>query len=163
MLHRTEKNIDDIKFIINNLRKEDKEEVSLLLGENWKQKAIDNIINTDFDILIGKTDNGNSPVLMGGAWETDPVNASGVACVWLLSTDEIKNHQLCFLREMMKEFEKYDEKFYLTYNIIHKKNYLAKKWLKRIGFKFDVKTLENVNLPNDFEFFYRLRPLKGLC
>ena len=28
MLHRTEKNIDDIKFIINNLRKEDKEEVN---------------------------------------------------------------------------------------------------------------------------------------
>lgn len=162
-MYRTDKNIDDVNYIINNLRLEDKEEISCLLGENWKQKAFDSIYNTDFHILIGKTKRGDVPVLMGGAWETDPIKASGVACVWLLSTDEIKNYQICFLREMMKEFKKYDEKYWLTYNIIHKNNHMAKKWLKRFGFKFDIKTLDGAELPKDFEFFYRIRPVKGLC
>ena len=99
---------------------------------------------------------------MGGAWQIEN-NPKGVGVCWMLSTDEIFNHKICLLRELKKEFVKYDEKFWFLYNIIYAKNSFAKGWLKRFGFKFDNPKPEGVHVPYGFEFFYRIRETRGLC
>lgn len=169
-MYRAEKNLRDIKYILNRLRKEDKEEVKAVFGKHWKKKSIENLIHTDFQILLGKIKNGNIPVLMGGAWAVDKNNPA-VAIVWMLSTPEIEKHQISFLRELKKEMKYYDEKFAITFNHIYKSNTLAKRWLKWVGYRFPNeekrlthldKAFLSVKVPDGFEIFYRERPVKGL-
>lgn len=157
-MNRYNKNPDDVKYIIDNLRKADRVELRKLYGKDYKQKAYAVLNNADFDILIGKSDN---PIVMGGAWVTDKTTPS-VACVWLLCTDEIKKHSVSLIREIKKELNSIDSKYWLTYNILHKSNKNAKKWLSRLGFKFDLPFLEGVEVPKGFEFFYRIREFKGM-
>lgn len=52
--------------------------------------------------------------------------------------------------------------YWITYNIIYKENFKAKNWLQWLGFKFDNPKPEGIEVPEGFEFFYRLRPVKGL-
>ena len=169
-MYRAEKNLRDFKYILNRLRKEDKEEIKAVFGKHWKKKSIENLIHTDFQILLGKTKNGNIPVLMGGAWAVDKNNPA-VATVWMLSTPEIEKHQNSFLKELKKEIKYYDEKFAITFNHIYKSNTLAKRWLKWVGYRFPNeekrlthldKAFLSVKVPDGFEIFYRERPVKGL-
>ena len=169
-MYRAKKNLKDFKYILNRLRSEDKEEVKAVFGKSWKRKTIENLMHTDFQILLGKTKNENIPVLMGGAWAVDKNNPS-IATVLMLSTPEIKKHQVSFLRELKKEILYYDEKFAITFNHIYKANTLAKRWLKWAGYRFpnDEKKLTHldkvflsVKVPDGFEIFYRERPVKGL-
>lgn len=160
-MYRADKNLKDIEYILDNVRKEDLIELQTIWGEEWREKTIENIINTDFNILLGKTKNKDIPVVMGGFWQV-PTDEKGVGCAWMLSTDEIKNHSICLLRELKKELNKADETFWMTYNFIYKENFLAKKWLKWLGYKFDIPKPEGVEVPENFEFFYRIRPVKGL-
>lgn len=157
-MNRFSKNTDDIKYILDNLRKADRIEIRKLYGKTYKQKAFNILNNADFDILIGKSD---KPVVMGGVWVTDK-KAPSVACVWLLCTDEIKNNGVSLIREIKKELRVIDDKYWLTYNILHKSNKDAKKWLVRLGFKFDLPALKGVDIPKGFEFFYRIRDFKGM-
>ena len=65
--------------------------------------------------LSAKIKNG-IPIVMGG-YSALPQNKN-VAGVWFLTTNEVKNHKLSMLLELKKEFEFYDTKFGLTYNIL---------------------------------------------
>jgi hypothetical protein len=159
-MYRSDKTEQDVKFILANLRIEDMEESKALWGEDYQTKMLENIMNTE-NVIIGKTKRGDIPVLMGGVCRTDPYDKS-VGCIWLLATPEIQNHQICLLRELKKEITKYDEEFWLMYNIIYKENYLAKSWLAWLGFKFDNPKPQGMKIPDGFEFFYRVRPVKGL-
>jgi hypothetical protein len=111
--------------------------------------------------MLGKDKNKGMPIVMGGIEQLEK-DDKGIGCAWFLSTDKIEDHKICILRELKKEIEKDDEKFWLLYNVIYKENYLAKRWLFWLGFKFDNPNPEGVNVPKDFEFFYRVRPVKGL-
>lgn len=161
MLYRKEKNEADVKYILDHLRQEDLEEVIATHGEDYKEKVFDQIMKTDFDILMGINVEGDIPVCMGGAWHLES-DEDGVGVVWMLCTEDIVNHKICLLRELKKEFKKYDEKFWFLYNFIYKKNEFAKNWLKWIGFRFDMTRPIGLNIPEDFELFYRIREKKGL-
>lgn len=171
MMYRAKVDIQDFKYILNHLRKEDKKEVKMVFGKHWKKKCFENLLHSNFEVLVGKTKKDNIPVLMAGAWSVN-VNNSSVAIVWLLSTPEIEKHQICFLREFKKELEKYDEKFSVTFNYLSKTNKLAKSWLKWGGYRFpaDIKKNKtfldkyflNTTIQDGFEVFYRERVIKGL-
>lgn len=159
-MFRASNNSEDLMYILNHLRKEDEEELKSFSGENWKLKAFINHKHLD-DLVIGKTKDNNTPVLIAGITQkkTDP---EGVGLVILLSTDEIKNHKFCFLREIKKEIKKSEDKYWFLYNFIYKDNFEAKNWLKWLGFKFDNSKFKDIDKLKDFEFFYRIRPVKGL-
>lgn len=161
MLYRKAKNEKDVLYILDNLRQEDLEEVIAIHGENFKEKVFEQIMKTDFEILMGINSDNDIPVCMGGAWHLEQ-DEDGVGVVWMLCTDEIVNHKITLIRELKKEFKKYDEKFWFLYNFIYKKNFFAKNWLKWMGFKFDLAKFSALNLPDDFEFFYRIKEKKGL-
>lgn len=161
---------EDIKYILDNLREEDKLEAIENKGENFKEVIIDEIQkNKNQKILVGKTKKDDIPVLMYGCWELKENPAVGI--IWMLSTPEIEKHQKCFLREMKKELKKVDEKYGLTLNQLYKENYIAKNWLKWVGFRFPAeekiktfldKEFLKANVPENFEIFYRERNVKGL-
>ncbi|MCM1339941.1 MAG: hypothetical protein NC191_09750 [Muribaculaceae bacterium] len=160
-MYRKAKNEKDVLYILDHLRRDDLEEVKAIHGSNWKEKVFTDIMKTDFDVLMGVTKEGDVPVCMGGAWHLDK-DEDGTAVVWMLCTDEIVNHKICLLRELKKEFQKYDEKYWFLYNFIYYKNDFAKNWLKWLGFKFNKIQPQGLNTHNDFEFFYKIRCPKGL-
>lgn len=149
-MFRVNKNLQDVQYILDNLRYEDLSELQALWGENWREETLKNIMETDFEVLLGKTKKGKKPVVMGGIWEVQ----EGVGCAWLLSTPEVKNHRHCLLRELKREVEKSKKKFSLIYNFIYKKNFEAKRWLKWLGFRFDNPHPKGIEVPFGFEFFY---------
>lgn len=160
-MYRANKSDEDVEYILNNLRFEDEEELKSLFGEDWKEQTCKRIMQTKFYVMLGKGKDDKTPICMGGI-EQDEKDAQGIGCAWLLCTDELQKHGLQILKELKKEVEKADERFWLTYNVIYEKNYTAKKWLKWLGFKFDKPRPEGIEIPEGFEFFYRVRPVKGL-
>lgn len=169
-MYRAKFNLNDIKYILDNLRKEDKIEVKEARGRYWKKEILESLKNTNYPVLLGKTKEKDIPVLICGAWNIDKNNPA-IAIVWMLSTSEIEKHQISFLKELKKEIAYYDEKFAITFNHIYKSNILAKKWLKWVGYRFpnEEKKLTHldraflsINVPEGFEVFYRERPVKGL-
>lgn len=160
-MYRANKTDEDVEYILNNLRYEDEMELKTLFGDNWKEESKNRIMKTKFYVMLGKGKNDKTPVCMGGI-EQDEKDDNGIGCAWFLTTNEIKKHGIQILKELKKEVEKADEKFWLTYNVIYEKNYLAKKWLKWLGFRFDNPRPKGIEVPEGFEFFYRVRPIKGL-
>ena len=152
MLKRRKKNIKDVEYILDNLRQEDLNELKALWGENWRSETIKNIMTTDFDSLVGVSD---KPVVMGGIWGVGGEN-SKTACVWLLSTDEVKKHKISLIKNLSEEIEKAEKKYSILYNFIYKSNLSAKKWLKILGFRFDNPRPDGLKIPDGFEFFYKI-------
>lgn len=160
-MHRKSKNEKDVLYILDHLRADDLEEVKAVHGDKWRENVLNDIMKTEFDVLLGVTNAGEVPVCMGGAWQLEK-DEKGVGVVWMLCTDEIVKHKICLLRELKKEFIKYDKQFWLLYNFIYEKNFFAKNWLKWMGFRFDKPKPAGLNIPEGFEFFYRIREVKGL-
>lgn len=159
-MYRAEKNEADIRYIINHLRKEDRQEVRALHNcKNWKERLLKTLLKQE-NVIIGKSRKGNIPILVTG-YLTNPTDES-IGIVWLLCTDEIKKHIRVFFREFSKELGIIDEKYSITCNMIYNKNRSAKRWLKRFGYRFDRMNLKGINIPAGFEFFYRVREVKGL-
>ena len=156
MYRKEEKNIKDILYILEHLREEDKHEAMIQSGENYVWDCLKNIMENKGDVIIGCKKSDNTPVCVGGCAE----QTKDVGIVWLLCTPEISNYQTCILRNLKKEFSKYEKKYLLIFNMLYKENKLAKKWLKKFGFKFD--NLFNAKLPDGFEFFYKKKELRGL-
>lgn len=160
-MYRKAKNEKDVLYILEHLRVDDLEEVKAVHGDKWKENVFNDIMKTDFDVLMGVTRDGDIPVCMGGAWHLDK-DAPGVGVVWMLCTAEIVNHKICLLKELKKEFKKYDKDFWFLYNFIYFKNDFAKNWLSWIGFKFDNPKPHGMKIPKEFDFFYRIRKRRGL-
>jgi len=163
MMYRKQKNEKDVLYILDHLREFDKKEVQAVHGDEWREKVFEQIMQTDFDVLMGINSEGDVPVCMGGACHLEK-DEPGVGVVWLLCTDDISNHPIVLLRELKKEFKKYDEQFWFLYNFMLAEDKQAKGWLKWMGFDFSMprpKNLEPV-MPKGFEFFYRIRKPKGL-
>lgn len=159
MIVRKKKNKKDIKYILSHLREEDKLECVAVHGQNYKKAVFDSIMNTDYDIIIGYDKKNKKPVCMGGIAHISS-DAEGVGIVMMLSTEDIRNHQYSLLTGLKKLFAEYDEKYWLTYNFIYSKNYMAKRWLKWLGFRFDLNN--NLFMSEEFEYFYRIKEFKGL-
>ena len=160
-MHRAYKNEKDVRYILDNLRKEDLNEAEAIYGADFKEQILNNIMKTEFYVLLGKTKDKDIPVCMGGIWPPSE-NTPDIGICWLMCTDKVKKHIKCLLKELKTEIKKADENFCFTYNLIWKENKSAKKWLKGLGYKFDNPKPDGINIPDGFEFFYRLRPVKGL-
>lgn len=149
--------IDEIEFILSNLRDEDKEELENLFGEKWYKKTLDSLSNEKFLILYGQGNaKGRVPVAMGGFYDINHEN-SKIACVWLLSSKFVSQNKTALMRVLRNQLYANSNKYDIMYNFIYKSNKGAKLWLKKLGFNFDNPNPENIKLKKDFEFFYKKR------
>ena len=158
-MYEKEKNKNDILYILEHLRVEDQHEAETQKGKNFKEIILNEIMNTNTRTYLGCKKSDNTPVCVGGYTDT---NEKGVGVVWLLSTPEIEKNKQCLLRHIIKAFEEIDEKYWLTCNILYSENKFAKRWLKKIGYKFNNPKPDGLDVPDGFEFFYRVRETRGL-
>ena len=149
-----EKNKEDILFILQNLRKEDELEARELIGEDYIFKTSETILGGSDKFFLAKDDN-NVPYAMGGYNHTEE---KGAVSIWLLSTDEIKKHKCFVLRKIKEELNNIEKENWFIFNYIFEKNYLAKNWLKKLGFIF----VSNDTVPDGFELFFKKRNVRGL-
>lgn len=158
-MYRKEKNEADVRYILEHLRDEDKHEAFVQKGENWKEECFNDVMNSSDYFALGCKKSDNTPVCMGGCAKT---SERGVGIVWLLSTPEVVNYQIYLLKNLRKDILLLSNDYWMMCNMLYVKNSLAKKWLKKFGFKFDRLHPIGSNIPDDFEFFYRLRKTRGL-
>lgn len=157
-MYRKEINEADVRYILENLRDEDKHEALIQKGEDYINRILNTVLQRKDNCYLGCKKSDDTPVCIGGIVDM----GEGVGCVWLLSTPEIVNHQICLLRHIKKYFNDFDKKYWLTFNMLYSENALAKKWLTKFGFNFDNPHPETLHIPDDFEFFYRKRVTRRL-
>lgn len=158
-MYEKAKNEKDILYILEHLKPEDQHEAQVQKGDNFKEIILKEIMDNRTRTYLGCKKTDNTPVCVGGYTDT---NEKGVGVVWLLSTPEIENYKTCLLRHVIKAFKEIDNKYWLTCNILFSENSFAKSWLKKIGFKFNNPKPEGIDIPEGFEFFYRIRETRGL-
>ncbi len=146
-------------FVLDNIRKEDKSELTALFGSKWYQKTVDILKDKKFLVLYGMDfDNSTVPVAIGGFYPVREEYPS-IANVWLLTTKYIHKNKITLLKELKQQFKENDKKYQIMYNFICKYNYGAKFWLKKFGFKFDNPSPQNMLLPKEYEFFYKVNSI----
>ena len=158
-MYEKEKNEKDILYILEHLRSEDKHEAITQKGENYKQIILEEIMNCKTRTYLGCRKSDDLPICIGGFTDTQE---KGVGVVWLLSTPEIENNKTCLLRHIVGAFEEIDAKYWFTCNILFSENKFAKRWLKKLGYKFNNPKPDGIDVPDGFEFFYRIRATRGL-
>jgi len=145
MLHRTEKDIKNIQYILDNLRPDDVVEMKTEYGENWR--IVVEEYSKIYDLKIACDENGK-PICMSGVVPEE----NNIGIVWLLTTKEIENHYQSFLNEAKTEIDMWSKEYEVLCNVVHKRNKKAIRWLKWLGFKFD----NPLNIQHkDSLFFYK--------
>ncbi|MBQ3640505.1 hypothetical protein II906_01015 [bacterium] len=144
------------KFIINNLRKEDLLELKASKGSDWFNETLKAIKTPNAIVMFIKTETGRSlPVAVGG-FEPYGNEQEKMAVVWLLTTKFVSNYKYIFWKELKSFFCQEKSKYLILFNFIYKSNFQAKRWLRLLGFKFDNPHPQNMKVPEDFEFFYKV-------
>lgn len=146
---KTDKNINDVLFILNNIRNEDLLELKALWGDDWYKNTLQSIKNIDYLILLGKDNTGKIvPIAVGGFSDLECKNLKA-GCVWLISSKFIKFNKQLLFKTIYSQVRKAFSKYKMLCNYIFSSNFEAKKWLKKMGFIFQSSTSDN------FEFFYK--------
>lgn len=149
-------NEKDFLYILDNLRVEDFWELNALWGENWRERTLNSLKNTEVLVLYGKDcDSNQVPIAMGGFYEIFGCKQD-VACVWLLSTKHIEYNKPALMRALRKQIKLAENKYSFMYNCIYRTNNQAKNWLRKLGFCFDNPKPKNIEIENGFEFFYKI-------
>lgn len=149
------KNKKEIMFILDNLRREDRQELIALWGKNWKSFALTSIEDKGGLVLYGKNYSDELvPIAIGGFYDLSNKEAS-IACVWLLSSVFIYNNRHYFMKTLRDEILKASKKYDILYNYIYKTNHEAKLWLQKLGFCFKNPNPILINPQDGFEFFYK--------
>jgi len=141
VLHSVEKSPQLIQFVLNHLRKQDEFEMIEQFGINFKNIVFDVAMNSE---IYGIVDDDNNFVGFYGVRKI----SEDVAEICLLSTDKLKLNGVSFLLQARKYIELWKIKYKKLQNFVYKKNTLAIKWLKWLGFTL-------VNADDKRMFFYR--------
>lgn len=128
MIYATKPKAELLDYVLDNLREEDKFEMRIEFGENYKQIIKKHCLkSTHIKIIV----NGNfKPVGLFGYEEVD----SETAEVCLLATDELKKHFIDFLNQAKTYLLFWKKKYKKLHNYVYKHNKQAIRWLKILGF-----------------------------
>lgn len=64
-----------------------------------------------------------------------PVDADGVASIWLLSSRLVKRVPVAFTRTISKEVQRFSQAWAVLFNMVWTKNKRALKWVRSLGFE----------------------------
>ncbi len=154
--------LEKSKFVLDNLRQEDLQELEILWGLGWKDIILKSLKGKKVLFAFGKDDKDNIvPIAMGGFQQVFKDNPE-VACVWLLTTKYVYKNKQALLRVVRAHILASKKKYKILYNYIYKSNKEAKKWLLKLGFCFDNPQPKGLVLKKDFEFFYKINERKEI-
>jgi hypothetical protein len=121
---------EDVDYLCNNLRPEDREEVIASHGSTKEALQLGFDISEEcWTFLVEGTD--EIAGIYGVARESNLVG-----CIWLLSTPAIHKVSLSFLKQSKKVTEQMNKKYKILTNAVDADYTLAIKWLKFLGFTF---------------------------
>lgn len=146
------KNKKYFEFILENLRRQDLEEVQAIWQDKWKEEALKSLENSKTLVLFSK----KVPIAMGGFVPIRDKDIK-IAVVWLLCSYLVSGNKTLLYKTLKKEVLKAEKEYDLMFNYIFKSNFEAKNWLKKLGFKFDKPSPKGLVVRENFEFFYKLK------
>lgn len=137
-----------LKTFLNNLRKEDFEEVCVFDTDDLIQEIL-NVANNPINETYFLMTNENNPLAIGGACSVQNSKYK-TAKVWLLVTNELSSSKKSLLKYVLNKANSFKNKYDILFNFIYKSNYNSLKWLKKAGFKV-------LNFNNDYKLFYFIK------
>ena len=129
MGHLRKSNLNDLSYVVNNMRVIDKIEAYYQTGKQPEEAL-------RLSYLHSKT------VMTVAGDDDQPMGICGVVaggCIWLISTDELfsnKKYKIQLIREGRKWVNNLLKSYDLLYNMVYAENHSAIKWLKSLGFTF---------------------------
>ena len=147
--------IQIVRYILKNIREEDKQELMALFSSDWYRKTIKRFYGQKFLVLYGYDDRKIIvPIAIGGI---DKIyeKPNRVASVWLLSTIWIENNRKLLFSTIKQQLLLAEKDCDVFFNFIYKSNRKLKKWLHKMGFLFDASKSSELCMDDGFEFFYK--------
>jgi|MDSZ01.2.fsa_nt_gb hypothetical protein len=138
---------DDIPYIADNLRDEDKLELEMYDVAPY-EAIYDSFIEsekTSYTLI-----DYNKPIAMMGV---SPINED-IGKVWFLATKELNKHYLSFLKKCPEVIDILQGNFKVIFNFVPDTHKKTMRWLAWCGFVFDI---ERKYLHNQHEFLQFFR------
>lgn len=129
-VHVRQSTQEDIDYLCNNLRPEDREEVIASHGSTKEALQLGFDISEECVTFI-VTETNEIAGIYGVAKQCDTVGN-----IWLLSTPAIKKVSLPFLKQSKKVTKELNKKYKILTNAVDAEYTTAIKWLKFLGFTF---------------------------
>ena len=122
--------LEDAKELSKNLRKEDIEEIKANSNSNPYHALYTGVQYSYLPLTIMSDD--DRPIMIMGVIP----HGKKLGMIWLLSSPEIKNISIPFLRNCNGVLDLYLKAYPVLYNYIDARNLLHVKWLRWLGFNF---------------------------
>ena len=122
--------LKEANYLSTRLRQEDINECKASANLKPLEALTMGIKNSHLPLVI--YNNKNEPVFIVGVVP----QGKNLGMIWLLSSPELKNMPMTFLRNCKDVLECYHKTFPILYNYIDARNTLHMTWLKWLGFRF---------------------------
>ena len=129
MGHLRKSNLNDLSYVVNNMRVIDKIEAYYQTGKQPEEALRLSYLYGQTNMAIA--DDNDNPIGLCG------VIADG--CIWMVATDELfdnRKYKIQLIREGRKWVDCLLKSYDLLYNMVYAENHSAIKWLKSLGFTF---------------------------
>ena len=140
MGHLRKANLEDLRYVANNMREMDKLEAFYQSGQEPLQALQFTYICSKVNMAIA--DDNDQPIGLCGVVE------GGV--IWMVATDKLfenTKYKIQLIRKGRKWVESLLKKYKVLYNFVYAENDSAIKWLKSLGFTF-IKYHEEYGMQN---------------
>lgn len=122
--------MEDVDYLAPRLRQADLDEIQAASGRCPREVLLQGLEVSE-PAFVG-ADEWGTPIVMFGACTHEP----GLAAVWLLSTDDLYNHRISFLRQSRKGMDAVNRKWPVLFNYCDARNVVHINWLRGLGFTF---------------------------
>ena len=129
MGHLRKANLQDLRYVADNMRDVDKLEALYQTGQEPRQALQLSYMCSNVNMAIA--DDNDQPIGLCG------VVSGGV--IWMVATDKLfenKKYRIQLIRKGRKWVEGLLKKYKVLYNFVYAENDSAIKWLKSLGFTF---------------------------
>ena len=138
--------LEDIKYLEQRLRQEDKQEILAGSGLIPYYALLNGFQNSVIVFTIFNPK--NKPI---GIFGVDDVG-NGVGGIWLLATKDLATIKIAFLKQCREVVKVLNQKYKILWNYVDCRNEVHIKWLKWCDFKFLRKTNYGVLQKPFYEF-----------
>lgn len=145
-----EVNEENLEKFLNNIRRQDKEELLYHFKKNYRKKFKQTVKKSKNTYFVG--DKNCNPIAIGGFQECKRRNTF---LVWLLCTNELVKNKKELFKYIKTKLEIYKKNCLILFNYIYKSNFQSFNFLKNLGFEI----LDTKN--KDFKLFYYTNVKKG--
>ena len=129
MGHLRKANLQDLRYVADNMRDVDKLEALYQTGQEPRQALQLSYMCSNVNMAIA--DDNDQPIGLCG------VVSGGV--IWMVATDKLfenKKYRIQLIRKGRKWVEGLLKKYKVLYNFVYAENDSAIKWLRALGFTF---------------------------